>query len=156
MSNDVPPAPAYFPTSPTSALHPPKELYTRLKGLSEEKGELVKVQEFVIPPRSGKAWEVPKGALFRLSTLEGPQVCIQFSYYAKPNSRIRKYCVEDMGTKADIYVQCVGRRPKHLVPGQPTRTLLGRAHATTAIVAYARRRPSMVQSSFYASALRHH
>lgn len=70
-----PPAPAYFPTSTASPLHPPKDLYARLRSLSEENGDLVKKEEFVIPPRSGKAWKVDKGCIFRLSTPEGPQVC---------------------------------------------------------------------------------
>jgi uncharacterized protein YcgI (DUF1989 family) len=74
MADDVPPAPAYFPTSSTSVLHPPTALYTRLKNLRESNNELTKVQDFLIPPRSGKAWEVPAGTLFRLSTPEGPQV----------------------------------------------------------------------------------
>ena len=78
MADDVPPTPAYFPTSASSPLHPQKELYARLKALREEKGELVKVRELVVPPRGGRAWEVPRGAMFRLSTPEGPQVCGTF------------------------------------------------------------------------------
>ncbi|KAJ4288526.1 hypothetical protein N0V90_011763 [Kalmusia sp. IMI 367209] len=74
MSDAIPPAPAYFPTSADSPLHPPKELYTKLKSLRENKGDLIKTQDFVVPPRSGRAWTVPSGALFRLSTPEGPQV----------------------------------------------------------------------------------
>jgi uncharacterized protein YcgI (DUF1989 family) len=89
MSHDVAPAPAYFPTSEASVLHPPKQLYARLKDLSEEKGELVKVQEFVIPPRSGRAWEVPKGAMFRLSTPEGPQVRCHLHSFRLNNTQIR-------------------------------------------------------------------
>ncbi|KAJ4360212.1 uncharacterized protein N0V89_000772 [Didymosphaeria variabile] len=72
--DNIPPAPAYFPTSATSSLHPPKELYARLKALSETKGDLIKIQEFLIPPRSGHAWRVPAGTLFRLSTPFGSQV----------------------------------------------------------------------------------
>lgn len=72
--DNIPPAPAYFPTSADSPLHPPKELYDRLRELSEEKGELVKKQDFLIPPRSGKAWKVGKGEVWRLSTPSGPQV----------------------------------------------------------------------------------
>ncbi|KAF2028893.1 hypothetical protein EK21DRAFT_68766 [Setomelanomma holmii] len=72
MSKEIPPAPAYFPTSADSPLHPPKEVYERVKALSEK--ELVKTQDFIIPPRSGKAWKVGKGQIWRLSTPEGPQV----------------------------------------------------------------------------------
>jgi uncharacterized protein YcgI (DUF1989 family) len=69
---NVPPAPAYFPTHADSPLHPPKELYERLRNLKEE--EMVKKQDFIIPPRSGRAWKVPSGSIFRLSTPEGAQV----------------------------------------------------------------------------------
>ncbi|KAH7071769.1 meiotic chromosome segregation protein [Paraphoma chrysanthemicola] len=72
MSQDTPPAPAYFPTSPTSPLHPPTKLYSTLRALPSS--ALLKTQDFLIPPRSGKAWHVPSGCLFRLSTPEGPQV----------------------------------------------------------------------------------
>ncbi|KAF1976320.1 meiotic chromosome segregation protein [Bimuria novae-zelandiae CBS 107.79] len=72
--SNTPPAPAYFPTSASSPLHPSKALYTSLKSLKQETGELVQTQEFLIPPRSGRAWRVPAGALFRLSTPDGPQV----------------------------------------------------------------------------------
>ena len=66
------PAPAYFPTSPASPLHPPTELYQRLASLPPS--SLNQITSFTIPPRSGKAWKVPAGSIFRLSTPEGPQV----------------------------------------------------------------------------------
>ncbi|KAF1844434.1 meiotic chromosome segregation protein [Cucurbitaria berberidis CBS 394.84] len=69
---DIPPAPAYFPTSADSPLHAPKELYEKLKNLKPD--QLTKTQDFLIPPRSGKAWNVSKGQIWRLSTPEGPQV----------------------------------------------------------------------------------
>ncbi|OAL42880.1 hypothetical protein IQ07DRAFT_525371 [Pyrenochaeta sp. DS3sAY3a] len=68
-----PPSPAYFPTSSTSPLHPPTALYERLRNLDEEK-DLVKTQDFVVPARSGRAWKVGKGQVWRLSTPQGPQV----------------------------------------------------------------------------------
>ncbi|KAL5438967.1 hypothetical protein PMIN05_005492 [Paraphaeosphaeria minitans] len=70
----TPPLPAYFPTTSTSPLHPPTALYAKLKTLSEENGGLIKTAEILVPPRSGRAWKVPAGALFRLSTPAGPQV----------------------------------------------------------------------------------
>jgi uncharacterized protein YcgI (DUF1989 family) len=69
---DIPPAPAYFPTHADSPLHPPTELYERLRGLNSD--QLIKKQDFLIPPRSGKAWKVAAGQIFRLSTPDGPQV----------------------------------------------------------------------------------
>ena len=80
MSNNtpsnIPPSPAYFPTSADSPLHPPTALYTKLQTVleQEETSKLLKTQDFLIPPRSGKAWHVPAGSLFRLSTPQGPQV----------------------------------------------------------------------------------
>ncbi|KAF1947559.1 hypothetical protein EJ02DRAFT_365139 [Clathrospora elynae] len=68
----LPPAPAYFPTSAYSPLHPPQSLYSKLRNLNESC--LVKKQDFVIPPRSGRAWKVGQGQIWRLSTPEGPQV----------------------------------------------------------------------------------
>ncbi|KAH7128287.1 meiotic chromosome segregation protein [Dendryphion nanum] len=77
QSQSSPPQPAYFPTHPSSPLHPPTALYTRLATLttpSPSLKHLVLTQSFTIPPRSGKAWTVPASAIFRLSTPEGPQV----------------------------------------------------------------------------------
>jgi uncharacterized protein YcgI (DUF1989 family) len=71
-SDNTPPAPAYFPTSASSPLHPPTALYDKLRALEED--DLVKKQDFLIPPRSGKAWKVQAGQIFRLSTPSGPQV----------------------------------------------------------------------------------
>lgn len=72
-NNDtIPPSPAYFPTHPSSPLHPPTAFYSSLRALPSSSLRLT--QELVIPPRSGKAWRVPAGCIFRLSTPEGPQV----------------------------------------------------------------------------------
>ncbi|PSN74284.1 hypothetical protein BS50DRAFT_670709 [Corynespora cassiicola Philippines] len=68
------PSPAYFPTSSSSPLHPPAELYARLRSLTAESGALIPTASFEIPARSGRAWKVPKGSIFRLSTPAGPQV----------------------------------------------------------------------------------
>jgi len=32
------------------------------------------IEEFMLPIRSGQAWEVPAGSIVRISTPEGPQV----------------------------------------------------------------------------------
>lgn len=72
IKDDHRPPPAYFPTSADSPLHPPIELYNKLRKLTQ--GQLIKTQDFVISPRSGRAWTVPSGCLFRLSTPAGPQV----------------------------------------------------------------------------------
>ena len=72
MATDTPPLPAYFPTSADSPLHPPTALYQKLRDLKD--ADLATTQDLSIPPRSGRAWKVPAGALFRLSTPKGPQV----------------------------------------------------------------------------------
>lgn len=72
MASNIPPAPAYFPTSPSSPLHPPSTLYTTLRTLPSS--SLSKTSSVLIPPRSALAWHVPAGSLFRLSTPQGPQV----------------------------------------------------------------------------------
>ncbi|KAH5895713.1 hypothetical protein HBI89_185400 [Parastagonospora nodorum] len=68
----TPPAPAHFPTHASSPLHPPTALYTKLRNLNPT--NLIKKQDFLIPPRSGKAWKVSAGQIWRLSTPSGPQV----------------------------------------------------------------------------------
>ncbi|MBR8743230.1 DUF1989 domain-containing protein [Nocardiopsis sp. MG754419] len=45
--------------------------YDRLAARTEDR---VPVERFVLPIRSGRAWEVPAGHLFRIITPEGPQV----------------------------------------------------------------------------------
>ncbi|MDQ3628375.1 MAG: DUF1989 domain-containing protein [Actinomycetota bacterium] len=63
-------APAYQAT-PGGALDVQREFYERL-GTQTSSRELV--DSFVIPIRSGRAWEVPAGQLCRIVTVAGPQV----------------------------------------------------------------------------------
>ncbi|KAF1811749.1 hypothetical protein P152DRAFT_474471 [Eremomyces bilateralis CBS 781.70] len=67
MSNPRP-RPAY--TSPPIN----RDLYDRIAATAGDASSRTLVTEFLIPPRSGKAWHVPAGAILRLSTPEGPQV----------------------------------------------------------------------------------
>jgi uncharacterized protein YcgI (DUF1989 family) len=60
--------PAYQATTP--ALSVDKAFYKRV---SEGAGRRL-VESFTIPIRSGRAWKVPAGHLFRIVTVEGPQV----------------------------------------------------------------------------------
>lgn len=72
----VPPetTPAY-PASDNAVLFGDTELYSRLGALVEksraggESGELIEVEKFEIPIRSGKAWVVKKGQLFLLRVM---------------------------------------------------------------------------------------
>ncbi|CAG8977898.1 hypothetical protein HYALB_00001775 [Hymenoscyphus albidus] len=76
-----------YPASDSAALYGDPELYARLNALVEKSrgprsesenatavGELVPVEKFEIPIRSGKAWVVRKGQICTLSTPYGPQV----------------------------------------------------------------------------------
>ncbi|ALG07912.1 DUF1989 domain-containing protein [Kibdelosporangium phytohabitans] len=62
--------PAGYQAKPGSVLDVDRAFYDRIAG-----GDRELVDEFVIPIRSGRAWEVPAGALCRLiTTAAGPQV----------------------------------------------------------------------------------
>ncbi|KAH9822792.1 C6 transcription factor [Teratosphaeria destructans] len=63
-----PPQPAYLPT-PGSILNINKTLYDFIAAASRKQ-----IQSFTLPPRSGRAWQVPAGHIVRISTPEGPQV----------------------------------------------------------------------------------
>ncbi|KAF2124643.1 hypothetical protein P153DRAFT_349728 [Dothidotthia symphoricarpi CBS 119687] len=67
-----PPTPAYYPTSPPPPPPPPPAPPPRLR--TPPPPPLRKTADFLIPPRSGRAWRVPATCLFRLSTPKGPQV----------------------------------------------------------------------------------
>lgn len=63
--------PAAYQPRPGSVLDVDAAFYDRLAEYVEQR-ELI--DEFVIPIRSGRAWEVPEGYLCRLLTVDGPQV----------------------------------------------------------------------------------
>lgn len=60
--------PAYLPVA-GSPLTVDKELYRRA-----QQAPRVRVQDFVLPVRSGRAWRVKAGEVVRISTPEGAQV----------------------------------------------------------------------------------
>lgn len=62
------PVPAYLPTA-GSPLTVDKPAYEAIQAAPREL-----IEEFTIPIRSGKAWEVPQGCIARITTPEGPQV----------------------------------------------------------------------------------
>ncbi|TQN31754.1 hypothetical protein FHX37_1674 [Haloactinospora alba] len=62
---------AAYRAAPGSALDVDREFYSRL---AREDSRQETVQSFVLPVRSGRAWEVPAGHLCRITTPEGPQV----------------------------------------------------------------------------------
>ena len=62
---------AAYQASPGGALDVEREFYKRL---ATEVDDRELVDSFVIPIRSGRAWEVPAGQLCRIVTIAGPQV----------------------------------------------------------------------------------
>ncbi|KXL49303.1 MAG: hypothetical protein FE78DRAFT_271730 [Acidomyces sp. 'richmondensis'] len=67
-SSNLPPPPAYRAT-PGSILNVDRIFYDQIAN-----AERVLNQSFILPTRSGRAWQVPAGHIVRLSTPEGPQV----------------------------------------------------------------------------------
>ena len=62
--------PAAYLANEGSALTVDKAFYTRIA----EGGGRTPVEKFTIPIRTGRAWKVPAGHVFRIVTVEGPQV----------------------------------------------------------------------------------
>ena len=60
-----------YEAKPGSPLEADRDLYTRL---ARETGRRSLVERFVVPRRSGRAWPVRAGQLFRIVAVEGPQV----------------------------------------------------------------------------------
>jgi len=68
LDTELPPQPAYLPIE-GSILCTDKVLYNRIVSAERTPGAT-----FSISPRSARAWQVPAGAICRLSTPQGPQV----------------------------------------------------------------------------------
>src|SRR5438034_277117 len=60
-----------YQAKPGSALEVNRAFYTRL---APDAGKRTLVERFVIPRRSGRAWPVRAGQIFRIVAVEGPQV----------------------------------------------------------------------------------
>src|SRR5262244_2733635 len=60
-----------YDAKPGSPLEVDRELYGRL---ARETGRRTLVDRFVVPRRTGRAWPVRPGQLFRIVAVEGPQV----------------------------------------------------------------------------------
>src|SRR5579862_1689126 len=65
--------PAAYQVTKGSALSVDRDFYGTLPA-AKNPGKRALVEKFVIPIRSGRAWTVPAGHIFRIVTLEGPQV----------------------------------------------------------------------------------
>jgi uncharacterized protein len=63
--------PAAYRASPGGALDVDRAFYGRVGAAVDDR---LLVDSFVVPIRSGRAWEVPAGHLCRVVTVEGPQV----------------------------------------------------------------------------------
>ena len=62
--------PAAYQANEGSALSVDKDFYRRIA----DAGGRRLVESFTIPIRTGRAWKVPAGYVFRIVTIEGPQV----------------------------------------------------------------------------------
>lgn len=63
--------PAAYQSTAGSALAVDREFYRRV---AQDTAGRRLVESFIIPIRSGRAWKVPAGHVFRIVTVEGPQV----------------------------------------------------------------------------------
>jgi uncharacterized protein len=63
--------PAAYRAVAGSVLEPNTDFYDKL--VTSESGRK-NIESFVVPVRSGRAWKVPAGQIFRITTPEGPQV----------------------------------------------------------------------------------
>ena len=62
--------PAAYQANAGSMLDVDKAFYRRI---AESDGRRI-VEQFIIPIRTGRTWKVPAGHVFRIVTVEGPQV----------------------------------------------------------------------------------
>src|SRR5262245_66280235 len=60
-----------YEPKPGSPIEVDREFYDRL---SRETARQAPVERFTVPPRTGRAWPVRAGELFRIVAVEGPQV----------------------------------------------------------------------------------
>ena len=74
-----------YEPSPGSPLAGDRPFYDRL---AREAGPRTLVERFVVPPRSGLAWNVPAGHLSRIAIVDGPQVA-DFNVWNRHNPRER-------------------------------------------------------------------
>jgi len=74
-----------YEPKPGSPIAVDRSLYDRLAG---ETGSRTLVDQFVVPMRSGRAWPVRAGHLFRIIAVEGPQVA-DFNAWSLGNPRER-------------------------------------------------------------------
>jgi uncharacterized protein YcgI (DUF1989 family) len=63
--------PAAYQSTKGSALDVDQAFYRRI---AEERNARELIESIVVPIRSGQAWTVPAGHVFRIVTIEGPQV----------------------------------------------------------------------------------
>jgi uncharacterized protein YcgI (DUF1989 family) len=79
--------PAAYQASKGSVLNVDKDFYGNI---AASKDQRILVDSIVVPIRSGKAWTVPAGHVFRIVTIEGPQVA-DFNMWSLHNPRERMW-----------------------------------------------------------------
>lgn len=71
---------AAYQCLPGGPLEVNKAFYDAVAGTADD-GSRKLVESFILPIRSGKAWEVRKGDVCRITTPEGPQVRCAFNIF---------------------------------------------------------------------------
>jgi uncharacterized protein YcgI (DUF1989 family) len=70
-----PPDAAARRAKPPTVVYPNGSLpHPDMAALTAARANLVKTAEIIVPPRDGRAFEVPKGHFFRITSIDGPQV----------------------------------------------------------------------------------
>ncbi|PKW16112.1 diaminopropionate ammonia-lyase family [Saccharopolyspora spinosa] len=64
--------PAAYQPGANATFAADRDLYGRIGNASPD--QRIQVESFIIPPRSGQAWEVPAGSVCRIIAVDGPQV----------------------------------------------------------------------------------
>ncbi len=100
---------AAYQASKGSPLDVDRAFYQRI---AHEHGSRTLVDKLVVPIRSGRAWHVPAGHVFRIVTIDGPQVGdLNIWNYHNPRERMWAVAVAAASGRACQYVRSVMVKP---------------------------------------------
>jgi uncharacterized protein len=123
--------PPAYQAAKGSALDVDKSFYQRI---AEESGGRALVETITIPIRSGKAWTVPAGHVFRIVAVEGPQVG-DFNVWNRHNPRERLWASRSRQLQAS-HVTTFDRLWSNLPYLRPLVTITGDSLAAYGIDEY--------------------
>ncbi|MGI8312595.1 DUF1989 domain-containing protein [Saccharopolyspora hattusasensis] len=84
--------PATYQPGANTTFAADRDLYGRIGNASPD--QRIQVESFIIPPRSGRAWEVPADAVCRIVAVDGPRVG-DLNVWHRHNPRERMWAYED-------------------------------------------------------------